>query len=90
MSTGLHMTIRARRPGMDLYQVLRELLLRYASSITVDSMLTAACKKARVTPPVIDVARLELLIQELSPGIRTFCVPKEIPKLMLELADLME
>lgn len=74
----------------DRYQVLCELLLRYASRITVLSMLTVVCRNHGIAQPPQSLAHLELLVEELSQGIRTFCPAHEVPRLMLSIAEILE
>ena len=83
--------IQPRHAPPDAYQKLREILLHYASRISVDGLLGSALARAKVdNPHAIDDDGLERLIAEVSPGIRLFCKSEDIPKLMLELAGLFE
>ena len=74
----------------DRYDALCELLLRYASRITVISMLTVVCKNRGIEQPPQSLQHLEQLVEELSPGIRVFCPAHEVPRLMLAIADILE
>ena len=74
----------------DRYDELCNLLLRYASRITVISMLAVVCKNCSIDQPPQSLQHLEKLVEALSPGIRTFCPAHEVPRLMLALADLLE
>ena len=78
------------RTTEDRYDALCELLLRHASRITVISMLKVVCKNRGIEQPPQSLHHLEQLVEELSPGIRMFCPAHEVPRLMLEIADLLE
>lgn len=72
------------------YQAVRAVLLRYVSRIIVDSMLTCASDRAAVPLPPKNLLQIERLIQELSPGIRTFCAADSLTQLMLDLVEVLE
>ena len=74
----------------DRYQALCEVLLRYASRITVVSMLTVVCRNHGIEQPPQSLTHLEQLVEELSQGIRTFCPAHEVPRLMLAIAEVLE
>jgi hypothetical protein len=82
--------IRAVAPRSPTFARLRAVLARYASSITVDGILASACSRARVKPEEVDDESLEAVLHELRSGIRVFCQEQQIPKLMIELAELLE
>ena len=84
------MVMEAERTLEDRYDALCELLLRYASRITVISMLTVVCKNRGIEQPPQSLQHLERLVEELSPGIRMFCPAHEVPRLMLAIADILE
>ena len=72
-----------------IFLKLHTLLTRYASVITVDSILASACARAQVTPAHVDSHSLERLLQELQAGIRIFCKAEQVPEVMADLASLM-
>ena len=72
------------------YDELCQLLLRYASRITVISMVAVVCKNRGIEQPPQSLQHLEQLVEELSPGIRMFCPAHEVPRLMLAIAELLE
>jgi hypothetical protein len=76
--------------GSEAYGKIRGVLLRYGSTITVDSMLKVAMSHLDLSSDRLDEGDLERLISELSAGIRLFCDPARVPDMMLELADLLE
>jgi hypothetical protein len=82
--------IQPRHAAPNAYEQLREILLRYASRITVEGLLGSALARAKVDPHALDGTGLERLIAEVSPGIRVFCKTEDVPKLMLELAGLFD
>lgn len=84
------MVMEDERTLEDRYDALCELLLRYASRITVISMLTVVCKNRDIEQPPQSLQQLEQLVEELSPGIRVFCPAHEVPRLMLAIADILE
>jgi hypothetical protein len=56
----------------------------------VDAMLSVACRRVGVTAGTLEREHLEALLQELSHGIRLFCRPEDVARMMIELADLAE
>jgi len=75
--------------GSPTYHRLRGVLSRYASSITVDGILTSACARARVAPSLVNRDTVEKVVRELRAGVRIFCQPDQIPAVLQELTIVM-
>jgi hypothetical protein len=68
---------------------MREILIGYLSPILVDSVLDKALGTRGLTPTLVTPHTLAELTSDIMIGLRLFVPEKELPRLMLELADLL-
>ncbi|MGC4089243.1 MAG: hypothetical protein QM756_15430 [Polyangiaceae bacterium] len=76
--------------GVNRYLAVRKLLLRYLSSILVDSVLEKSLKAQKATPETLDATTLAELTGEIMIGLRLFVENDRLPQLMIELAALLD
>jgi hypothetical protein len=72
------------------YTRMREILLTYLSPILVDSVLDKALHSRHLTPAMVSPHALAELTGDIMIGLRLFVAEKDLPRLMLELADVLE
>jgi len=72
------------------YARLRSLLLRYLSSILVDTVLNQAMFKRGLTAHRLTMHELSDLAPDIMLGLRLFVAERKLPELMVELAELMQ
>jgi hypothetical protein len=72
------------------YSLMREVLLTYLSPILVDSVLQRALTARRLTPETLTSTELLELASDIMVGLRLFVNEERLPKLMLDLADVLE
>jgi hypothetical protein len=72
------------------YRRVRDVLVQYMSGSVADAVLAVACRKAEVSPKDLDARHLEVVLQQISHGIRLFCLPDRQGEMMLALAKLAE
>ena len=71
------------------YTRVRETLLRYLSPILVDSVLNKALKARNLTPATLTGEALIEVTGDIMVGLRLFVEEARLPRLMLELADIL-
>ena len=71
------------------YTRVRETLLRYLSPILVDSVLSKALKARNLSPATLTGEALIEVTGDIMVGLRLFVQEERLPRLMLELADIL-
>jgi hypothetical protein len=72
-------------------QTLRAVLERHLSRINVEAILRKVYQAERIEPAKMTSADLERIFQNsLFTAVRMFCEPRQLPQVMLDLADLIE
>ena len=72
------------------YSLMREVLLSYLTPILVDSVLERALNARRTQPERLNSTELLELASDIMVGLRLFVDEERLPKLMLELAEVLE
>jgi hypothetical protein len=72
------------------YVALRSLLLRYLSPILVETVLSQAMFKRRLSADPLTVSVLRELAPDIMLGLRMFVLESLLPELMVALAELLE
>jgi hypothetical protein len=72
------------------YTRMREILLAYLSPILVDSVLDKALSSRNLSPAMVTPHALGELTGDIMIGLRLFVDEKALPRLMLELAEVLE
>jgi hypothetical protein len=72
------------------YVRVREILLGYLSPILVDSVLDRAMRSRNLTPSTLSPHALAEITSDIMIGLRLFVASERLPKLMLELADILD
>lgn len=72
------------------YVRVREILVRYLSSVLVDSVLEKAMVSRRLSPRTLDASELAEITGDIMLGLRMFVPEERLPLLMLELAEVLE
>jgi hypothetical protein len=72
------------------YARVREILLRYLSSILVDSVLDKAMQSRKITPATLSANALAEITSDIMVGLRLFVAAERLPQLMLELAEVLD
>ena len=72
------------------YSLMREVLLSYLTPILVDSVLERALNARRAKPERLNNTELLELTSDIMVGLRLFVDEERLPKLMLELAEVLE
>lgn len=75
--------------GAERYQQVRKILLRYLSSILVDSVLDRALAARQLTPASLSSTALSEVTADILVGLRLFVPAARLPDLMVELADIL-
>jgi hypothetical protein len=79
------------REGNVLFQELTAVLDRYMSPISTRAVLETVLRKEGLDPYTLEKKDIETIYQNgVFGGIRMFCDPKDLPELMLALAEFPE
>jgi hypothetical protein len=71
------------------YSLMREVLLGYLSPILVDSVLERALQARKLSARSVSEAELAELASDIMVGLRLFVAEDRLPKLMLQLAEVL-
>lgn len=72
------------------YTRIRTILLRYLSPIMVDSVLGRALNARNLLPTDLDWNSTAEVTSDIMVGLRLFVPASQLPRLMLELAEVLE
>lgn len=72
------------------YAMVRDVLLKYLSTMMVDSVLARALGSRQLTAGALTQMQLEELACDIMVGLRLFVPEDRLPQLMLDLAEVLE
>ena len=74
----------------DLYSRLAAVMSRYLSDASVEATLGTVLAARKLSAAELSPVALPEVVGEAMLGLRTFCPPDRLPRLMLELADFCD
>jgi hypothetical protein len=72
------------------YARIHAILLKYLSPILVESVLQKSVQSRHLSPETLNAAALAEVTGDIMVGLRLFVPPERLPRLMLELADVLD